>query len=256
MSADGLQRSQLQTLSLAAVVHTAQLVRELARTGRAPYPAMKELINSLFLLNAPSFAAVLPDLRLARPGLESLTSRTRQICPEETEEVSRYTRSLLTLRPKLMADTDMQLRLGMRLQSISPLSDKHWQIESHPENPGASETERSFEALATLYQDTISRLSSRIQVQGKVEHLKDKRIANRIRALLLAGIRFSVLWHQIGSRPWHLFILRGRINRIAASMLENLAQKDKFKNDRTTTYGYFFDFTFGWPLRAKMPITG
>ena len=225
MSADGLQRSQLQTLSLAAVVHTAQLVRELARTGRAPYPAMKGLINSLFLLNAPSFAAVFPDLRLARPGLESLTSRTRQICPEETEEVSRYTRSLLTLRPKLMADTDMQSRLGMRLQSISPLSDPHWQIENHPENLGASETERSFEALATLYQDTISGLSPRIQVQGKVEHLKDDRIANRIRALLLAGIRFSVLWHQIGGRPWHLFILRGRINRIAASMLENLAQK-------------------------------
>ena len=225
MSADGLQPSQLQTLSLAAVVHTAQLVRELARTGSAPYPAMKGLINSLFLLNAPSFAAVFPDLRLARPGLESLTSWTQQIRPEEKEEVSRYTRSQVKLRPKLIADTDMQSRLGMRLQSISPLSDPHWQTEIHSENIEPSETERSFKALATLYQDTISTIPYRIQVQGKVEHLKDERIANRIRALLLAGIRFAVLWHQKGGRPWHLFILRGRINRIAASMLENLASK-------------------------------
>ena len=77
------------------------------------------------------------------------------------------------------------------------------------------------EALATLHQDTISSLPFRVQVQGKVEHLQDERIANRIRALLLAGIRFAVLWHQIGGRPWHLFVLRGRINRIATSMLEN-----------------------------------
>ena len=225
MSADGLQRWQFQTLSLAAVVHTAQLVRELTRTDSTPYSAVKRFINPLFLLNAPSFASIFPDLRLVRPGLESLTLRPRQVRPGETEEVSRYTRSILKLRPKLIADTYMQLGLSTRLQLISPLSDPHWQIENHSENIGASEIERSFKALATLYRDTIRTLPYRIQVQGKVEHLKDERIANRIRALLLAGIRFAVLWHQKGDRLWQLFILRGRINRIAASMLENLAHK-------------------------------
>ena len=201
MSADVLSRSQLQTLSLAAVVHTAQLVRELARTGSVPYPAIKGFINRLFLLNAPSFAAIFPNLRIIRPGLESLTLQTRQVRPGETEEVSRYIRSILKLRPKLIADTGMLLRLNMRLKSISPLSDPHWQTENHPENVGESETERSFKALATLYQDTISTLAYRIQIRGKAEHLKNERIANRIRALLLAGIRFAVLWHQEGGQP-------------------------------------------------------
>ena len=126
MSADGLQWLQLQTLSLAAVVHTAQLIRELARTDGVPCPAMKRLINPLFLLNAPCFVATSPDLRLVRLGLKSLTSRTRQICTEKKEEVSRYTRSILKLRPKLIADTDMQLGLCSRIQSIRPLSDPHW----------------------------------------------------------------------------------------------------------------------------------
>ena len=223
MSADSLQRPQLQTLTLSAVVQSAQLVRGLAHTGSAPFPAMKALIDPLFALNAPSFNTIFPDLRLARPGLEWLTVRARQRRPVENDEVLRYTRNLLLLRTKLMADTDMQSRLGRRLQSISPLSaphsDPHRQTSTEP--VGLHETERSFEALATLYQDTISTLPFRIQVQGKVEHLQDERIANRIRALLLAGIRFAVLWHQIGGRPWHLFILRGRINRIATSMLEN-----------------------------------
>ena len=223
MSADSLQRPQLQTLTLSAVVQSAQLVRALAHTGSAPLPSMKALIDPLFALNAPSFNTIFPDLRLARPGLEWLTVRARQRRSVKNDEVLRYTRNLLLLRTKLMADTDMQSRLGRRLQSMSPLSapysDPHRQTSAEP--VGLHETERSFEALATLYQDTISTLPFRIQVQGKVEHLQDERIANRIRALLLAGIRFAVLWHQIGGRPWHLFVLRGRINRIATSMLEN-----------------------------------
>ena len=223
MSADSLQNPQLQTLTLSAVVQSAQLVRALAHTGSAPFPAMKSLIDPLFALNAPSFTTIFPDLCLARPGLEWLTVRARQLRPGKNDEVLRYTRNLLLLRTKLMADTDMQSRLGRRLQSISPLSapysDPHRQTSAEP--VGLHETERSFEELATLYQDTISTLPFRIQVQGKVEHLQDERIANRIRALLLAGIRFAVLWHQIGGRPWHLFVLRGRINRIATSMLEN-----------------------------------
>ena len=229
MSADSLQRPQLQTLTLSAVVQSAQLVRGLAHTGSAPFPAMKALIDPLFVLNAPSFTTIFPDLLLARPGLEWLTARPRQFSHGKNDEVLRYTRNLLLLRAKLMADTDMQSRLGSRLKSISPLSapysDPHSEPRRQTERPtdpiGALETEGSFEALATLYQDTISTLPSRIQVQGKVEHLQDERIANRIRALLLAGIRFAVLWHQIGGRPWHLFILRGRINRIATSMLKN-----------------------------------
>ena len=223
MSADSLQRPQLQTLTLSAVVQSAQLVRALAHTGSAPLPAMKALIDPLFALNAPSFNTIFPDLRLARPGLEWLTVRARQRRSVKNDEVLRYTRNLLLLRTKLMADTDMQSRLGRRLQSMSPLSaqysDPQRQTSTGP--VGLHETECSFEALATLYQDTISTLPFRIQVQGKVEHLQDERIANRIRALLLAGIRFAVLWHQIGGRPWHLFLLRGRINRIATSMLEN-----------------------------------
>ena len=223
MSADSLQRPQLQTLTLSAVVQSAQLVRGLAHTGSAPFPAMKSLIDPLFALNAPSFNTIFADLRLARPGLEWLTVQARQLRSGENDEVLRYTRNLLLLRTKLMADTDMQSRLGRRLQSISslsaPYSDPHRRTSTEP--VGLHETERSFEALATLYQDTISTLPYRIQVQGKVEHLQDERIANRIRALLFAGIRFAVLWHQIGGRPWHLFILRGRINRIATSMLKN-----------------------------------
>jgi len=221
LSADSLKRPQLQTLTLSAVVQSSQLVRGLAHTGSASFPAIKVLIDPLFVLNAPSFTTIFPDLRLARPGLEWLTAQARQLSPVGNDEVLRYTRNLLLLRTKLMADTEMQSMLGRRLQSIRPLFAPYSDPLRQTEPPELHETERSFEALATLYQDTISTLPYRIQVQGRVEHLQDERIANRIRALLLAGIRFAVLWHQIGGRPWHLLILRGRINRIATSIFKS-----------------------------------
>jgi CII-binding regulator of phage lambda lysogenization HflD len=65
--------------------------------------------------------------------------------------------------------------------------------------------------LAALYQDTISRLTMRIHVKGVPEHLRKQAVADKIRALLLAGIRSALLWHQLGGRRWHLFVsVQGR----------------------------------------------
>ena len=70
-----------------------------------------------------------------------------------------------------------------------------------------------IEQLSRLYQQTISTLTYRIQVSGKPQYLKNSAIADTIRALLLAGIRSAVLWHQLGGRRWHFLILRRKISR-------------------------------------------
>ncbi|MBT17966.1 MAG: hypothetical protein CL889_03205 [Dehalococcoidia bacterium] len=82
--------------------------------------------------------------------------------------------------------------------------------------------DRTFEQLANLYQDTISKLSYRIQVQGKLENLKNENVANRIRTLLLGGIRSAVLWYQLGGRRWRLAFYRKRIQGTAGSIRRKL----------------------------------
>jgi len=62
--------------------------------------------------------------------------------------------------------------------------------------------------LAELYHATLGYFEPRIKVQGKQIHLQNPSNINRIRALLLAGIRSAVLWHQLGGRPWHLIAAR------------------------------------------------
>ena len=79
-----------------------------------------------------------------------------------------------------------------------------------------------FEQLAKLYQDTISTLSYRIQVQGRLENLRNDNIANRIRTLLLGGIRSAVLWYQLGGRRWRLVFYRKRVQGTAVNIRRKL----------------------------------
>lgn len=77
--------------------------------------------------------------------------------------------------------------------------------------------------LAHAYSQTLSRLTPRILVQGEPGLLKNPEVANRIRALLLAGIRAAVLWRQTGGSRLRLLFRRKRIvrgARMALSMVE------------------------------------
>ena len=66
--------------------------------------------------------------------------------------------------------------------------------------------ENTFAKLGQLYQDSISTLGPRIIVNGEQLYLNNEINANKIRALLLAGIRSAVLWRQCGgSRLQFLF---------------------------------------------------
>lgn len=77
-------------------------------------------------------------------------------------------------------------------------------------------------SLAHAYSQTISRLNPRILVHGDPERLNDTDTANRIRALLLAGIRAAVLWRQTGGSRLKLLFRRKRIVESARISLKAL----------------------------------
>ena len=66
-------------------------------------------------------------------------------------------------------------------------------------------------ALADLYQETISTLGKRIQVSGNPEILQQPGVADSIRTLLLAGVRFGWLWQQMGGSRWQLILNRKQV---------------------------------------------
>jgi high frequency lysogenization protein len=62
----------------------------------------------------------------------------------------------------------------------------------------------------------------RIHVAGKREYISQAAILDKIRALLLAGIRSAVLWQQVGGSRWQLLLDRKKIVHTAQQILTEL----------------------------------
>ena len=54
-----------------------------------------------------------------------------------------------------------------------------------------------------------------------MQFLQNPRNAERIRALLLAGIRSATLWRQLGGNRWQLFFSRRKILKDAYALLRS-----------------------------------
>lgn len=213
--ANKLTRWEQQNLALAAVAQCASLVNKIATTGELPQHELRAALNPLFALDPDGIAEVYTnpiDLTLGLKTVQAIFSAERGA---ESNEVVRYTLGMLLLRNRLTANDSMQQTIRQRLALIEPLGSGENEADS-------TQQERTLRQLAGLYQDTISTLSYRIQVQGKIEHLKDEEVANQIRALLLAGIRSAVLWYQLGGRRWRLLFYRRKVHETAGNIRRKL----------------------------------
>ena len=116
------------------------------------------------------------------------------------------------LEKKLSKNNQMLNLVGERIDSIREKARYFTPEAQNPMDNPASFTHSSVIAnLESLYQDSISTFSFRIQVGGDPRHLQNAENAAKIRALLLSGIRAAMLWRQVGGKRWHLLFFRSRL---------------------------------------------
>ncbi|CAM3450558.1 high frequency lysogenization protein HflD [Halomonas lysinitropha] len=190
-----------QTLALAGVFQAASLVDELARTGQVESRAWETLIRATLDTNPESFEAIYGghpnNLRRGLDVLEGVVGRQ-----QANPVVLRYGFSLLMLMNKLRGNDAMLDELGTRLT----------RIQGQAEHFGETH-ENVIASLGEAYQETLSTLKTRIVVQGDPSLLQSRMMPERVRAILLAGIRFALLWHQQGGRRWKLVFQRGDLKK-------------------------------------------
>ena len=190
-----------QVLALAGVFQAAVVVDELARTGQVDERAWQTLIRATVDTDPESFEAIYGGHpNYLRQGLDTLNAVVGK--QQANPVVLRYGFSLLLLSQKLRKSPQMMDTLGTRLTRVqgqaTHFGDTH-------ENVVAS--------LGEIYQDTISTFRYRIVVQGEPSLLQQRMMPERVRAALLAGVRFALLWHQQGGRRWKLIFQRGAMRR-------------------------------------------
>lgn len=194
-----------QALALAGMFAAATLVEQLASQGSRDKQAYQTLLESLFVQNPERPEDVYGgSLRLGFEELAAFLSNNRR----KNSHAYRYVHGMLYLQKKLSNCPEMLHTIGQRLQQAQQQK-QHFGIDH--DNLAAN--------LAGIYSDTLSSFSFRIQVMGEMTYLQQTRIANQIRALLLAGIRAATLWRQLGGNRWQLLFARKKLLASAERLL-------------------------------------
>ncbi|MCP8898164.1 high frequency lysogenization protein HflD [Gilvimarinus xylanilyticus] len=187
------------TLAAAGILQATALVDQLARTGFTPSDAYRCSINSLFQLNPPDTLSVygsVADLRLGLETLRDLLMSSRQL----QNNTVRYSAGVLHLQGRLSKRKDMLGVIASRLQQAQQQAEH---FDTTHENVIAN--------LADIYASTLSRFRFRIQVAGDPSFLQQQRVANQVRALLLAAIRSATLWRQVGGSRLQILLQRKKL---------------------------------------------
>ena len=194
-----------RTIALAGIFQAADLVHACAHGKHADERALRCSVASTLRLSAETVTDVYQEQAGLRVGFVRLGAQLDGGGRNQQPEIARYASDLIALERQLIRRTDLIERVqhGVRL-AINQV-DNGTQGAALNEASGLLD-EAVLGTLAQTYKDTLSHLRPRIMVRGDPELLKQAPRADRIRALLLAGIRSCVLWRQVGgSRRWMLF---------------------------------------------------
>lgn len=199
-----------QAIALAGIAQVCSLVQQLATSGTANSKPMEASIGSLLKIDADSVVDVYGGLEGVEHGLRQLENQLTGQSAADPEQ-AKYAASLIYLERQLAECPDM-------LKAIKTGIEK---AQNQAEHFGLLH-ENVLASLSDLYQNTISTISPRIMVNGEPGYLADQSIVNKIRSLLLAGIRSALLWRQCGGARWKFLLFRNKMQAEIKFLLRQL----------------------------------
>ncbi|MDX2370489.1 MAG: high frequency lysogenization protein HflD [Colwellia sp.] len=208
-----------QTITFAAICQIAHLVQQVSRNGQVNDDELTVLLNSIITTSPENTLAVYGgDLANVKQGLELLINHLGDSSKSDGKqnkvkdpEFTRYIISLINLERRLTKQPKQLTQLGERIEASKRQLD-HYPITS----------DTLIASFASIYSDIISPLGARIQVTGEPDILKQTASQHKIRALLLAGIRSTVLWRQVGGKRRNIIFSRNKLVKTAKELLEQL----------------------------------
>lgn len=201
-----------QTITMAAVCQVAALVQKIARSGENIDADLKVMLESIVITSPENTLDVYGnDSANLKTGLNALVEQLGNQTKQKDPELTRYVVSLLGLERRLANKRGQLSLLGERIEQCQRQL-AHYEINS----------DTLVASLASIYSDLLSPLGTPIQVAGEPERLKQTGNQHKIRALLLAGIRSSVLWRQVGGKRRNILFGRSKMVACAQQLLKQI----------------------------------
>ncbi len=213
-----------RTIALAGIFQATQLVQNIANTGNADEQDMETCVLSIFRTDIDKPIDIFDGTEKLHTGLRKLieqlggrdTNDTNDANDTNTESnqnkdlhVTKYAAGVMVLEKRLKRDADMLAKIADGIEHARKQME-HFSLLH----------DNVIANLADTYAQTISHLKPRIMVQGEHIYISNPNNANRIRTLLLAAIRATVLWRQCGGTRWQLLFQRRTIVDEARRLLK------------------------------------
>ncbi len=198
-------------IALAGIFQAARLVQNVATTNSVDQIAFETSLKSILEVDPPNTLAIYggstEGLTL---GLKLLQEQFGEETDKRDMELTKYIVTIMHLTGKLTKNREMLSTLSNGIERVRAQTE-HFPI-TH---------ENVIAGIADIYVNTISTIKPRIIVNGEQGFLSQADNANKVRALLLAAIRSTILWHQCGGTRLQLMFKRKFIAQTAEGFLYN-----------------------------------
>ncbi|AAO26970.1 hypothetical protein YcfC [Buchnera aphidicola str. Bp (Baizongia pistaciae)] len=202
-------------LSLAGICQSIVLVNQLSETGECHSKSFEICIDSMLNLYPTTVLSIYgnkeKNLKLGITTLMSLLNVNAILKCKNSIKMIRYIFNLITLENRLENNIKYKNILFKELSIL---------IQQHKNRVYTYDL--LADRLAQIYLDTVSKLGFRIQVSGSKKVLHNIVIQNKIRCILLSGIRATMLWKQIGGRRYQFVFYRNSIFHYADMILKKI----------------------------------
>ena len=185
-----------RTLALAGLMQGLRLAQATAQNGSADDADLTASLASVFRVDAESVESVYGSAQQMRTGLDILIGQL-QGGERRDGAISRMAVTVLHVERQLNARKDL----------MNALHEGIVDAQRQREHFGVTHS-TVIARLGDIYANTVSRLSTRVLVQGNPAQLQQEQVVAQIRASLLAAVRSAVLWRQLRGSYWDLLLRR------------------------------------------------
>jgi len=199
-----------QTIALAGVAQAAALVQQLATRGTCDQEALAASIGSVLKIESASVLDIYGGLGGLKLGLKQLQSQVTGYKIDNPEQ-ARYAATLVFLENQLSSRKEMLTTIRVGVEKAQAQSEHFGLLH-----------ENVLANLGEIYHSTVSTLQPRIMVNGEQSYLSRPDTVNKIRALLLAGIRSVILWKQCGGVRWKFIFHRKKMQKELEILLKQV----------------------------------
>ncbi len=205
-----------KVIPLAGIFQATRLVQNVATTNSVDQIAFETSLKSILEVDPPNTLAVYGgDTKGLTLGLTLLQEQFGEETNKRDMELTKYIVTIMHLTGKLTKNSQMLSALSSGIERVR-VQTGHYPV-TH---------DNVIAGIADIYVNTISNIKPRIIVNGEQGYLSNPDNANKVRALLLAAIRSTILWHQCGGTRLQLMFKRKFIAQNAGEFLYNAPDSD------------------------------